>query len=164
LNNPILDIAGIWIMGLTEIVVPSSADRPSASARRAGATLQLGECRLELADGTWLGQNPPPARRRSGGNARERRRSRAWRSTSTQQERTATRIAAKLGNALISADAPKAILEGSPKVGRPFEDYEAVERDYYRRTGIFPIMHSVVVTRGLADKHPVLVKAVYRGF
>jgi hypothetical protein len=67
-------------------------------------------------------------------------------------------------DALISADAPKAILEGSPKVGRLFEDYEAVERDYYRRTGIFPIMHTVVVTRELADKHPVLVKAVYCGF
>jgi len=67
-------------------------------------------------------------------------------------------------DALISADAPKAILEGSPKVGRLFEDYEAVERDYYRRTGIFPIMHTVVVTRELADEHPNLVKAVYRAF
>ena len=67
-------------------------------------------------------------------------------------------------DALISADAPKAILEGSPKVGRLFEDYEAVERDYYRRTGIFPIMHTVVVTRELADEYPNLVKAVYRAF
>ena len=67
-------------------------------------------------------------------------------------------------DALISADAPKAILEGSPKVGKLFEDYEAVERDYYRRTGIFPIMHTLVVTRELADEHPDLVKAVYRGF
>jgi 4,5-dihydroxyphthalate decarboxylase len=67
-------------------------------------------------------------------------------------------------DALISADAPKAILEGSPKVGRLFVDYEAVERDYYRRTGIFPIMHTVVVTCELADKHPNLVKAVYRAF
>jgi 4,5-dihydroxyphthalate decarboxylase len=64
-------------------------------------------------------------------------------------------------DAFISADAPKAILEGSPKVGRLFEDYEAVERYYYRRTGIFPIMHTVVVTRELADEHPNLVKAVY---
>lgn len=67
-------------------------------------------------------------------------------------------------DALISADVPKAILQGSPKVGRLFEDYEAVERDYYRRTGIFPIMHTVVVTRELAEDHPNLVRAVYRGF
>jgi 4,5-dihydroxyphthalate decarboxylase len=47
--------------------------------------------------------------------------------------------------ALVSADVPRAILEKSPKVGRLFENYEEVERDYYRRTGIFPIMHAVVV-------------------
>ena len=67
-------------------------------------------------------------------------------------------------DALISADVPKAVLDGSPKVGRLFEDHEAVERDYFRRTGIFPIMHTVVVTRELADKRPDLVQAVYRGF
>ena len=67
-------------------------------------------------------------------------------------------------DALISADVPKAVLDGSPKVGRLFEDYEAVERDYFRRTGIFPIMHTVVVTRELADERPDLVQAVYRGF
>ena len=43
-------------------------------------------------------------------------------------------------DALISADVPKCVLEKSPKVGRLFENYEMVERDYYRRTGIFPIM------------------------
>lgn len=67
-------------------------------------------------------------------------------------------------DALISADVPKCVLAGSPRVGRLFEDYEAVERDYYRRTGIFPIMHVVVVTRELADTQPELVKAIYRGF
>ena len=67
-------------------------------------------------------------------------------------------------DALISADVPKAILQASPKVGRLFEDYEAVERDYHRRTGIFPIMHTVVVKRELAEEHPDLVRAVYQGF
>lgn len=67
-------------------------------------------------------------------------------------------------DALISADVPKCVLAKSPKVGRLFEDYEAVERDYYRRTGIFPIMHAVVVTRELATKRPDLVQAVYKGF
>ena len=67
-------------------------------------------------------------------------------------------------DALISADIPECLLQGSPKVGRLFEDYEAAEREYYRRTGIFPIMHTVVVRRQLADEHPEVVKAVYRGF
>ena len=67
-------------------------------------------------------------------------------------------------DALISADIPRCVLEGSPRVGRLFEDYEAVERDYYRRTGIFPIMHTVVVTREIAEREPDLIKAIYRGF
>jgi 4,5-dihydroxyphthalate decarboxylase len=66
--------------------------------------------------------------------------------------------------ALIAADAPKCVLEKSPKVGRLFEAYEAVERTYYRRTGIFRIMHTVVVKRELAEQQPELVKAVYQGF
>jgi hypothetical protein len=48
-------------------------------------------------------------------------------------------------DALISADAPKAILEGSPKVGRLFEDCEAVERDYYRRSVMFkPVIQLIL--------------------
>ncbi len=67
-------------------------------------------------------------------------------------------------DALISADVPKCVLEKSPKVGRLFEDYEAVERTYYQRTGIFPIMHTVVVKKELAAEHSDVVKAVYKGF
>ncbi|HEY1216094.1 MAG TPA: hypothetical protein VGE93_20900 [Bryobacteraceae bacterium] len=67
-------------------------------------------------------------------------------------------------DALISADAPKAYLEGNPAVGRLFENYVEVERDYYRRTGNFPIMHLVVVRKELADRQPEVVKAVYEGF
>ena len=48
-------------------------------------------------------------------------------------------------------------------MGRLFEDYEAAELEYYRRTGIFPIMHTVVVRKQLADEHPEVVKAVYQG-
>ena len=67
-------------------------------------------------------------------------------------------------DALISADVPRCVLEGSPKVRRLFPDYETVERDYFRRTAIFPIMHAVVVTRELAEREPDAVRAVYRAF
>ena len=67
-------------------------------------------------------------------------------------------------DALISADVPKCILHKSPKVARLFADYEVTEREYYQRTGIFPIMHTVAVRRDLAKQHPDIVQAVYRGF
>ncbi len=67
-------------------------------------------------------------------------------------------------DALISADIPRCVLESSPRVGRLFQDYTGVEREYFRRTGIFPIMHTVVVTRELAEQEPHTVRAVYRGF
>ena len=67
-------------------------------------------------------------------------------------------------DALISADVPKCVLDKSPKVGRLFTDFEATERDYYRRTGIFPIMHTVVVRKELAAERPDVVRAVYKGF
>ena len=67
-------------------------------------------------------------------------------------------------DALISACVTRCVLEKSPKVGRPFEDYEAVDRAYYHRPGIFAIMHTVVVKRELAHEQPDLVRSVYRGF
>ena len=67
-------------------------------------------------------------------------------------------------DALISADVPKCILENSPKVTRLFPDYPTVEREYYKRTGIFPIMHTVVIRKDILAQHPGLAQSVYRGF
>jgi ABC-type nitrate/sulfonate/bicarbonate transport system substrate-binding protein len=66
-------------------------------------------------------------------------------------------------DALLSVDVPRALLDGSPKVARLFPDYESVERAYYRRTGIFPMMHVVAIRKELAQR-PGLVRAVYRAF
>lgn len=64
-------------------------------------------------------------------------------------------------DALFSADVPKCVLDGSPNISRLFEDYVKVERDYFARTGIFPIMHTVAVRRDLAETRPDIVKALY---
>jgi 4,5-dihydroxyphthalate decarboxylase len=67
-------------------------------------------------------------------------------------------------DALFSAIVPQCILERSPNVGRLFENYEEVEREYFTRTSIFPIMHTVVMRRDVYEADPALARALYRGF
>jgi 4,5-dihydroxyphthalate decarboxylase len=42
----------------------------------------------------------------------------------------------------------------SSKVVRLFEDYPVIERRYLKETGIFPIMHLVVIRQDVLDKNP----------
>jgi 4,5-dihydroxyphthalate decarboxylase len=49
-------------------------------------------------------------------------------------------------------------------VGWLFPDPAAAAKDYYKRTGIFPIMHAVGVRRTLAEQHPWLPAAVLKAF
>lgn len=63
-------------------------------------------------------------------------------------------------DALFSANVPQCVLDGAPDVTRLFPDFEPLERDYHRRTGIFPIMHAVVIRRELLDR----AAEVYRLF
>jgi len=57
-----------------------------------------------------------------------------------------------------------ALPAGTPNVGWLFPDPVAAAKDYFRRTGIFPIMHIVGVRRELADRHPWLPGAVLKAF
>jgi 4,5-dihydroxyphthalate decarboxylase len=66
-------------------------------------------------------------------------------------------------DALIGARIPKA-LGRDPRVARLFPDYRRVEQDYYRRTGIFPIMHTVVVRESVYRDHPWVVHSLYKAF
>ncbi len=67
-------------------------------------------------------------------------------------------------DALISAVPPRCVLNGSPKVAQLFPDYVSVEREYYARTGIYPIMHTVVVRRDLLAQNPGLARKIYQGY
>jgi 4,5-dihydroxyphthalate decarboxylase len=67
-------------------------------------------------------------------------------------------------DALIAPGPPTAFTRGDPAVRRLFADPKRSEQDYFRRTGIFPIMHLVGIRRGLADTHPGLARAVYGAF
>ena len=67
-------------------------------------------------------------------------------------------------DALISADVPKCFLEKSPKVTRLFPDFQATEREYFKRTGIFPAMHTVVVRKQMVKEEPDVLRSVYAAF
>lgn len=67
-------------------------------------------------------------------------------------------------DALFHAIEPRAFVEGNPKVRRLFDDVRATEQDYFRRTGIFPIMHSVAIRNDLVENHPWLPEAVFNAY
>jgi 4,5-dihydroxyphthalate decarboxylase len=67
-------------------------------------------------------------------------------------------------DALFHAAEPRAFREGHPKIKRLFEDPRKVEREYYSRTSIFPIMHAVVLRSDLIEQHPWIPKAVFNAY
>jgi len=67
-------------------------------------------------------------------------------------------------DALHSARAPSTLHTRPKAVRRLFKDYAAVELEYFRRTHIFPIMHTVVVRRELYRKHPWIAGSLMKAF
>ena len=53
---------------------------------------------------------------------------------------------------------------GGAKVRRLFEDYMEVEQAYYRKTRIFPIMHTVAIRRSLYEQYPWIAMSLYKAF
>ena len=52
----------------------------------------------------------------------------------------------------------------NPRIRRLFTDFRRVEKDYYRRTGIFPIMHMIAIRRSTWEANPFIAGSLYRAF
>ncbi len=65
-------------------------------------------------------------------------------------------------DALITAITPEAFLQGDPRVRQLFPNVKAAEQAYYKKTGVFPIMHAIAVRRELVDANPDLIAQLFK--
>lgn len=58
----------------------------------------------------------------------------------------------------------RARVGGDERVVRLFPDYKEVERQYFKQTGIFPIMHVTVIKQEIVDKYPWASVSLVKAF
>lgn len=67
-------------------------------------------------------------------------------------------------DAIIAPQMPPAMRQGHSAVDRLFRNYPEVERAYYKKTGIFPIMHVVALRKDVYEEHPWIAVSLYEAF
>ena len=67
-------------------------------------------------------------------------------------------------DAIFHASEPRAFVERNSIVGRLFPDNRSVERAYFAKTGIFPIMHAVAVRDDVIEANPWFPEAVFNAY
>ena len=67
-------------------------------------------------------------------------------------------------DALYTARMPSSYQSGDGKVRRLFENYAEIELAYWRKTGIFPIMHTVVMRREVYEANRWIAQSLTKAF
>jgi 4,5-dihydroxyphthalate decarboxylase len=67
-------------------------------------------------------------------------------------------------DAFYTARKPSTFNTAPDKVGRLFENFIDVEREYYRTTGFFPIMHTVVIRRDIYEQNRWVAQSLNKAF
>lgn len=65
---------------------------------------------------------------------------------------------------LLYPEIPDQVRAGTGEIRRLFADPRAAEEAYFRQTGVFPIMHLVVVRREIVDRHPWVAGTLVAAF
>src|SRR5262249_13164505 len=66
--------------------------------------------------------------------------------------------------AMLSPDLPRLFRDGDKRIVRLFPNYKDIEIEFFRRTGIFPIMHVNVVRQEILDKYPWVATNLTKAF
>ena len=67
-------------------------------------------------------------------------------------------------DALITARPPDSFLAGAPNVHRLYPNFRQEEEAYFKRTGIFPIMHVLVIRRDVYEANRWIVRSLFDAF
>lgn len=67
-------------------------------------------------------------------------------------------------DAIFTARVPTAFTRGEAWIGRLFPDFKKDELDYYNKTHIFPIMHTVVLREDTYAKYPWAALSLYKAY
>ena len=67
-------------------------------------------------------------------------------------------------DALESPRMPSTLHTQPDKVKRLFENYVEVERAYYRKTKLFPVMHAIAIRREVYEANPWIAMSLYKAF
>jgi 4,5-dihydroxyphthalate decarboxylase len=72
-------------------------------------------------------------------------------------------IEARVVDATLGTSLPEAI-RTNPDITRLFPNYVEMERDYYKRTGIYPIMHLIAIKKDVYERYPYVATSLYDAF
>jgi 4,5-dihydroxyphthalate decarboxylase len=67
-------------------------------------------------------------------------------------------------DAVLHPDLIQPLIDKNPNVARLFPDYKQDEVAYYRKTGIFPIMHVMGIRREIVEQYPWVPLNLYEAF
>jgi len=65
-------------------------------------------------------------------------------------------------DALITAQVPAPYVQRLPEIRRLFADPREAERNHFQRTGIFPIMHVMLIREAFYKRHPWVAQSLYK--